>query len=255
MILFGMECRFTMHFLQAIAPYHPIELLVLPAHVAGMTTRYVARPQLLATQPRVADIAHALGITVVYLAHWHDIQPYLPRNPHILVCCYPRRLPHWLITYPTCNIHPSLLPALRGPDPLFYTARGDEPPGVTLHQLDAEFDTGPIIVQQPVDIHDVADEAAYIAIHAQTAATLLNTQDIWRLPRSVQPDHGVSTAPWPHPAEYRLDATWTRLRMRRFLQWTNARAHPYWVPALHDWVSSLDEAITRRVPCCDGELT
>src|SRR5690606_30237940 len=43
------------------------------------------------------------------------------------------------------NLHPSLLPALRGPDPIFRTLeRNLELTGLTLHLVDEGFDTGQI---------------------------------------------------------------------------------------------------------------
>ena len=47
------------------------------------------------------------------------------------------------------GVHPSLLPRHRGPDPTFHAIhKGDVETGVTLHRLDAEYDTGDIIAQR-----------------------------------------------------------------------------------------------------------
>lgn len=47
------------------------------------------------------------------------------------------------------GVHPSLLPRHRGPDPTFHAInQGDVETGVTLHRLDAEYDTGDIIAQR-----------------------------------------------------------------------------------------------------------
>ena len=47
------------------------------------------------------------------------------------------------------GVHPSLLPRHRGPDPTFHAInQGDLETGVTLHRLDAEYDTGDIIAQR-----------------------------------------------------------------------------------------------------------
>ena len=47
------------------------------------------------------------------------------------------------------NLHPSLLPALRGTDPVFRAlARGERRLGVTLHRLAPELDAGDIIAQR-----------------------------------------------------------------------------------------------------------
>jgi methionyl-tRNA formyltransferase len=51
------------------------------------------------------------------------------------------------------GVHPSLLPRHRGPDPTFHAIKaGDLETGVTLHRLDAEYDTGDIIAQRRVTI-------------------------------------------------------------------------------------------------------
>jgi methionyl-tRNA formyltransferase len=46
------------------------------------------------------------------------------------------------------NLHPSLLPRYRGPNPLAWTLRNDEPEmGLSIHRMDAQFDTGPLLAQ------------------------------------------------------------------------------------------------------------
>jgi methionyl-tRNA formyltransferase len=51
------------------------------------------------------------------------------------------------------NMHPSLLPELRGPDPIFRTLeQGLERSGLTLHKVADEFDAGEILHQKRVDV-------------------------------------------------------------------------------------------------------
>jgi methionyl-tRNA formyltransferase len=51
------------------------------------------------------------------------------------------------------NVHPSLLPRWRGPEPIFWTFKaGDPETGVTVHHIDGGFDTGPILRQEKVSI-------------------------------------------------------------------------------------------------------
>jgi len=53
------------------------------------------------------------------------------------------------------NFHPSLLPKYRGADPIFWVLRnGEKSTGVTIHWMDATVDTGSIIVQRSVQVHD-----------------------------------------------------------------------------------------------------
>ncbi len=52
------------------------------------------------------------------------------------------------------NMHPSLLPAYRGVDPVFYAMlRTEKQVGVTLHLIDNDFDTGNIVAQEIIDIN------------------------------------------------------------------------------------------------------
>lgn len=49
--------------------------------------------------------------------------------------------------------HPSLLPRHRGPDPTYWAiASGDEETGVTVHRIEAEYDTGDILAQERLRI-------------------------------------------------------------------------------------------------------
>jgi methionyl-tRNA formyltransferase len=49
--------------------------------------------------------------------------------------------------------HPSLLPRHRGPDPTTWAiASGDEETGVTVHRIEAEYDTGAILAQERLRI-------------------------------------------------------------------------------------------------------
>lgn len=70
------------------------------------------------------------------------------------------------------NIHPSLLPRNRGVDPLFHARlRGESEGGVTVHRLDAELDTGPVLAQQPCPLgHDESLMAGYARLFRVGAA-------------------------------------------------------------------------------------
>lgn len=51
------------------------------------------------------------------------------------------------------NVHPSLLPEYRGPNPLYWVLeRRERRTGVTVHILEARVDAGPVVVQEAVDI-------------------------------------------------------------------------------------------------------
>jgi methionyl-tRNA formyltransferase len=51
------------------------------------------------------------------------------------------------------NIHPSLLPRHRGPEPIYWTiANGDPEAGITVHLTVPRIDAGPILAQRRVDV-------------------------------------------------------------------------------------------------------
>lgn len=80
---------------------------------------------------RLRDTRPDIGVVVAY---GHILKPELLELP-------PRGM---------VNVHPSLLPALRGPAPVEWAIiRGLEETGVTIMQLDAGMDTGPILHQIP----------------------------------------------------------------------------------------------------------
>jgi methionyl-tRNA formyltransferase len=81
---------------------------------------------------------------------------------------------------PILNVHPSLLPAHRGPNP--YAAAilaGETQSGVTLHQLVEEVDAGDVIAQWPVS---VTPEETSISLREQIAyATYQLMQQLWKI--------------------------------------------------------------------------
>ena len=74
----------------------------------------------------------------------------------ICVACFPRLIPASVLAIPrlgVLNVHPSLLPANRGPEPLFWTFRlGHERTGVTIHLMDNQLDHGAILAQEAFDV-------------------------------------------------------------------------------------------------------
>jgi methionyl-tRNA formyltransferase len=58
---------------------------------------------------------------------------------------------------PALNIHPSLLPAFKGVDPVFYARLAGASLGVTVHRISPELDAGDVVVQE--EIHFEKDES------------------------------------------------------------------------------------------------
>ncbi len=74
----------------------------------------------------------------------------------LLVGTWKEKLKKNIIDVPvvgTVNVHPSLLPKYRGPNPYLQTIlHGENKSGVTFHLMDEDFDTGAILAQKEVEI-------------------------------------------------------------------------------------------------------
>jgi methionyl-tRNA formyltransferase len=92
-----------------------------------------------------AGLARALGEWVAALA-----------PAAVLVFTFPWRVPAAVLALPPqgfLNVHFAALPGYRGPEPLFWQLRNGEAAGaVTIHRMDADFDTGPVLLAEPVSI-------------------------------------------------------------------------------------------------------
>ncbi|MFH1473147.1 MAG: methionyl-tRNA formyltransferase [bacterium] len=72
-----------------------------------------------------------------------------------IVASFGKILPAEVIYMPphkTLNVHPSLLPKLRGPSPIQSTILTNEQPGVTIMRMDEEVDHGPLLAERVVNI-------------------------------------------------------------------------------------------------------
>jgi methionyl-tRNA formyltransferase len=143
----------------------------------------------------------------------------------LCVACFARKLPKALLSLPrlgALNVHPSLLPDNRGPDPLFWTFwRGDEATGVTIHLMDERLDTGPILAQQAEPIPDGMTEAALEARLASLGGELL-AQSLTALADGAahpqpQDESRAIAFPWPSEADYVVTPAWPARRAYRFL--------------------------------------
>jgi methionyl-tRNA formyltransferase len=150
------------------------------------------------------------------------------------VACFARKLPEALLSLPrlgALNVHPSLLPDNRGPDPLFWTFwSGDEATGVTIHLMDERLDTGSILAQQGELVPDGMTEAALEARLASLGGELL-VQALGALADdSAHPqpqNEALATAfPWPSEEDYVVTSTWSARRAYRFLTGMARRSVP-----------------------------
>ncbi|WP_158237196.1 methionyl-tRNA formyltransferase [Aquimarina sp. MAR_2010_214] len=81
----------------------------------------------------------------------------LDKSPDlVLVCSFSLKIPKEVLHIPKhgfLNIHFGKLPENRGPDPLFWSIKnGEKNTAITIYQMDEEWDTGKILIEQVVPI-------------------------------------------------------------------------------------------------------
>lgn len=134
----------------------------------------------------------------------------------IVTACFPWRLPPAVLSLPPLgclNIHPSLLPRGRGPEPVFWTfRRGERVSGVTVHLMDAGLDTGPILAQEPVEVLPGSRapelERDLMARGGRLVAELLPAWARGEMSPQPQDDASATLAPPPTPADFEIATDW-----------------------------------------------
>lgn len=136
---------------------------------------------------------------------------------------YDRKIPPWLVDHPdmgTINMHPSLLPRYRGANPYFWVIRnGEHSTGVTLHYMDEEFDTGPVIQQQRVPLQNDETMGTLFRELTDTGVSML----VQQLESIVEHNEPPASKPQEDGAEELPEAPRVRDRHLR-IDWTRDRA-------------------------------
>jgi methionyl-tRNA formyltransferase len=141
----------------------------------------------------------------------------------LVVVAYGRIVPPEVLSIPPLgclNIHASLLPRWRGAAPIERAIlAGDRSTGVTIMQLDAGLDTGPILLQRPIEIRSTHTggtlRAELAAIGAEALLEALTGLARGTLTGRPQPEEGVTYARRIEKAEARIDWTQDAIRIGR----------------------------------------
>jgi methionyl-tRNA formyltransferase len=186
------------------------------------------KPQrsLAADPPTAVELAWDAGLPVIEVG-WVDASALAALDalePDILaLACFPWLLPKpWRERPPRgcVNIHPSLLPAYRGPSPLFWQFRaGETRTGVSVHVVDHGADSGTLIAQQAVPFPDGIDSAEAETRTARVGAALI--ADWIAGGRNVgppQPSEGASKQPAPDAAARAIPSSWPVKRAFNFIR-------------------------------------
>jgi methionyl-tRNA formyltransferase len=226
--------QFAVPALEALlAAGHEIRLAVSqPDRPVGRTQELVAPP--------VKQIALAAGLSVIqpekirnnaeFRAQLEAIKP-----DAIVVVAYGRIIPPWMLALPRLgciNLHASLLPKYRGAAPIQWAvAMGDAFTGNTTMLLEEGLDTGPILLQQTVEIAPDQTAADLFPILAEEGAPLLVKTLAGLANGTIQPrpqnHEGATFAPLLDREDGRMDfaarsATELYNRWRGFQPWPGA---------------------------------
>ncbi|MCB0063036.1 MAG: hypothetical protein KDE19_13015 [Caldilineaceae bacterium] len=242
-LFWGTQSLFAQRTLFGLSQCHDLQAVMVPAPSTQM------RPvQQFTTQPAHGN-PHKLPATTSALAAQLQLPIYgIHRLRHaettaflrslapdlVCVACFPWRIPPALLAIPTfgfVNLHPSLLPAYRGPAPLFWQLRdGLRTIGITAHWMDATFDTGDIVAQQTFLLPDGAGapeiDAALADIGVTLLASLLTDLAAGITPRQQQPPGGTRHS-WPTAADFALDPAWSARHAFAFMRGTAEWQQPY----------------------------
>jgi methionyl-tRNA formyltransferase len=216
-----------------LAAHHQIDLVV------SQPDRPSGRDQQL-TAPAVKQAALAAGLPVTqpekirtnaeFRSQLESIAP-----DAIVVVAYGRIVPPWMLTLPRLgciNLHGSLLPNYRGAAPIQWAiAMGDAYTGNTTMLLEEGLDTGPILLQQTMEIGPAQTAVDLFPVLAHAGAPLvvrtlarLNSGTIQPQPQSHE---SATFAPLLNREDGRIDfaartAHETYNRWRGFQPWPGA---------------------------------
>jgi methionyl-tRNA formyltransferase len=153
-----------------------------------------------------------------------DIERIAAARPDALVvAAYGLILPQRLLDIAprgALNIHASLLPRWRGAAPIQRALlAGDRESGVSIMQMDAGLDTGPVFMQQRLAI-GADDDAGTLhdklaALGAEAIVAVLAQLEKGQAHAVPQPQSGVTYAPKIDKRETRLDWSWPALELER----------------------------------------
>ena len=194
----------------------------------------------------------------------------------ILMSCFGKRLPDQLVGLASkgCfNMHPSLLPQYRGPEPIFWQMKQASDVGVSWHRVSHDLDAGDIVIQQKIVLDDGLDYAQINQILAEKGAslmmTLLSALSAGGVSTTAQDSELVSYYPYPEEQDFTIDSAWTAQHAFNFMRATQVfgygyrcriGSHQYLLDKAIDYDNndSLSAAEVKAnrlyIPCNDGVL-
>ncbi|HEY1873832.1 MAG TPA: methionyl-tRNA formyltransferase [Steroidobacteraceae bacterium] len=219
-VAFAGTPEFALPALAALRSHHAVVgVLTQPDRPSGRGRRLTASPVKLAAVADRLPLAQPPTLkgeaAQAQLSSWH---------PDVLVvAAYGLMVPPAVLGLPPLgciNIHASLLPRWRGAAPIERAIlAGDRLTGISIMQMDAGLDTGPVLLQRSVEIsraHTSGSLRAELAVLG--AATLLEALSglaAGTLIPQPQPEQGATYAPRIEKADARIDFQADALEIER----------------------------------------
>ncbi len=185
------------------------------------------------------SLAHQQGIPVQHIMNQAELdslnsQKFI-KPDFILVACFPFRLSEYFIRWPDLgclNIHPSLLPQYRGPDPLFWQLHNNESQtGVSLHMVTSHMDAGPVVSQRIFSFKDGATrydlETSLAKKGAELFTSLLTKNITQSITGEAQDESNASYFPIPTNKDYEISLEWSSRQAFNFIKGTCSPSDSY----------------------------
>jgi methionyl-tRNA formyltransferase len=214
----------------ALETFFANQLNIQQVVVAGAPPADTQPPTIPVAQPRPLDpLAKVLAdksVACDYVASPSALEGLrLSACDYLVTACFPFRLPASVlgqVETMALNIHPSLLPHYRGPDPVFWQLRnGETVLGVSLHVMEEGLDAGPVVAQQAVALVPGATRKLLDESLARAGAQLLTDEALVKEPQA-QDEAKATYYPLPGAADYAVPCDWDVQRAYNFLRATDS---------------------------------
>lgn len=212
------------------------KLDVLVVAVTPVTTFAPGSIAPIRAMSKIETLSRELGFAFKSVTSHSEISGALSgvRADLVLSSCFPWRLPIDVIgnVASRCfNIHPSRLPAWRGPDPLFWQLRaGYSKIPVSIHELAHRIDTGAVVASSNISILGTDSETSLQTRIAQEGVELACNLDLSNWAANTG-DRGVpGRGYWhrsPRALDYRVFPTWGVEHATRFVGLMADRGVPF----------------------------
>ena len=268
-LLFGMECDFSLPCLQALLQSN-IEVCAVIVPLLETTLLGNQIPPAIVSIAPPSVIARSLPMrknpstSLVQMAWEHHIPVWAIRKPGatetlaqlstyqpdiICVACFSQRIPPSLLALPPLgclNVHPSLLPDNCGPLPLFWTFRlGHALTGVTIHIMTDELDGGPILAQEAFSVPEGIRYTELEKRCADLGSQLLvrTTQDLYHKRIIPHPQNKTlhSYHSYPTEKDYVVQVhEWSARHLYTFIRGVASSERPVKIISKHRYLLATD---------------